>query len=527
MSVELAFAYAELGDTCSAWSRRTVIRVVICVLISAALGGGLAPRAVAQTDPKIAVDWSTVTSVSRTSPSLEVDVVPQMRREHPLHKKIFGALRDLELDYVRFLAWYPPVRLVVPALEAPRQGKTSWDFTLVDPIVIDFMDATAGHPVVMDFATTPQWMFKTEKHHYPDTADGLDWQYNEGTELRDPTMQEIADYHARLVSWYTKGGFEDEYGKWHRSGHDYKLEYWEVLNEIELEHKLSPQVYTKLYDAVVLAVRKVSPEMKFVGLSLARTKDPEFFEYFLNPKNHQPGIPLDMISYHFYAVPDPEQSADAKQYSLFDQAEGFLTTVRYIEATRKRLSPQTRTYVDELGVILPEAATGPRITKPIADSYWNLYAAYWTYVYVNLANLGIDLVAGNQFFGYPGFFAGTTMLDWETGAPKACYWVLELMRDTIGPGDKLVDTRLTFPDARVPNVYAQAVVSRKGERKIVLINKRDREFKIAIPGGAGARVEIVDQTTAAGPPSRIELKDGDLTLRGFAVAVVTLAAASP
>ncbi len=40
------------------------------------------------------------------------------------------------------------------------------------------------------------------------------------------------------------------------------------------------------------------------------------------------------------------------QYTFFDQADGFLNTVRYIENIRKRLSPQTKTDTDELGVIL-------------------------------------------------------------------------------------------------------------------------------------------------------------------------------
>ena len=41
-----------------------------------------------------------------------------------------------------------------------------------------------------------------------------------------------------------------------------------------------------------------------MGMALAAPgRDPKFFEYFLNPANHKPGIPLDMISYHFYASP--------------------------------------------------------------------------------------------------------------------------------------------------------------------------------------------------------------------------------
>mgnify|MGYP003403795069 CR=1 FL=1 len=81
---------------------------------------------------------------------------------------------------------------------------------------------------------------------------------------RDPG-KEVADYYARLVSWYVNGGFTDELGKRHESGHRYKIDYWEVLNEPDLEHNLTPEQYTVLYDAVVAAVKKVSPGTKFVA----------------------------------------------------------------------------------------------------------------------------------------------------------------------------------------------------------------------------------------------------------------------
>ena len=41
-------------------------------------------------------------------------------------------------------------------------------------------------------------------------------------------MKEVAEYFGRLASWYIKGGFNDEYGVWHESGHHYKIAYWEV-----------------------------------------------------------------------------------------------------------------------------------------------------------------------------------------------------------------------------------------------------------------------------------------------------------
>ena len=80
-------------------------------------------------------------------------------------------------------------------------------------------------------------------------------------------MKELAGYFGRFFSWYTRGGFTDELGKFHPSPHYYKIPYWEVLNEPDLEHHISPQVYTKMYDAVVSELKKISPETKFIGIS--------------------------------------------------------------------------------------------------------------------------------------------------------------------------------------------------------------------------------------------------------------------
>ncbi len=234
-------------------------------------------------------------------------------------------------------------------------------------------------------------MWKTgRKVNYPEDPYQTGWDYNQGTELRDTTMKELAGYYARLISWYTKGGFTDELGQYHKSGHFYKIPYWEVLNEPDLEHNISPQRYTKMYDAIVTEMRKVSPDTKFIGISLAFENHPEFFEYFLNPKNHKPGVPLEGISYHHYSLPSwREQPLDAYQYTFFEKADAFLNTVRYIENIRKRLAPQTFTTINEIGTILGAE------TLPIPDDYWNLSGAMYAHMFLELTRMGIDVAQEN------------------------------------------------------------------------------------------------------------------------------------
>jgi len=471
----------------------------------------------AQNPEKVSVNWDKVVRVSKSTPTLQVVVNPPLRRGSTIHDRVFQALRELGCDYVRYVPWLPYAKLGVAELDSPKDGKTSWDFSLIDPMTIDFLEATQGHSVILNFSTIPQWMFKTEKPvPYPADADQVTWNYEQGTELRDPSMKEVADYYARLVSWYTQGGFTDEYGHRHDSGHHYNVAYWEVLNEIDFEHTMTPEFYTRLYDAIAEAIHLVDPKIKFVGLALAApSKNPKFFEYFLNPKNHKPGVPLDMISYHFYASPGSDESPGNWQYTFFEQADHFLDVVRYIESIRQRLSPNVGTDTDELGAILPD--DNILLRAPIPESYWNLCGAMYAYLYAQLATLGIEVVGESQLVGYPTQFPSVSMVDWNTGRPNGRSWVLKLLRDNFGPGDKLVETQ-----AGLPSVYAQGFATGDGKRKILFINKRSRPAVVSIPSATGAQVDFVDQTTALNPPGSVKLPGEELGLDGFAVAVVTL-----
>ena len=491
---------------------------ILVLLLFVSLGA--APAAAADA-AKVTVNWDKVVRVSKTTATLQVVVNPPLRRGSAIHDRVFQVLRDLRADYVRYVPWLPYPKLGVAELDPPQSGRTSWDFSLIDPLAIDFFEATAGHPVIINFSTIPQWMFKTPKPiAYPSDPDQATWDYEQGIELRDPAMKEVGEYYGRLASWYAKGGFSDENGQWHGSSHHYKIDYWEVLNEVDFEHQMSPETYTALYDAVVEAVRRVSPETKFVGLALAApTKAPKFFEYFLNHQNHKPGIPLDMVSYHFYATPTTDQKPETYQFTFFDQAERFLDSVRYIESIRERLSPETRTTVDEIGAISSDDFSQGEpgyVFKPIPAEWWNLCAAVYAYLYAELARLGIDAAGESQLVGYPTQFPSVSMVDWSSGQPNARYWALKLLRDNFGPSDKLVETGIN-----IPYVYAQGFSTPDGKRKVLLVNKRERPVEAALPGSAGAVVEVVDQTTGLQAPVSTRLKADSLTLAAFAVAVVT------
>ena len=471
--------------------------------------------------PQVVVQWNAIRSVSKTTPTLQVVVNPPLRRGTAVHDGAFQTLHDIGADYVRYVPWLPYPRLGVAELEPPKDGKTSWNLSLIDPMTIDFLDATRGHSVVLNFSTIPQWMYKTEKPvSYPDDPDAPVWDYEQGTELSDPSGKEVADYYARLLAWYTKGGFTDEMGARKDSGYHYSIPYWEVLNEVDSEHRFSPQAYTRLYDAIVSEMARVQPETKFVGVSLALPgQNPEFFEYFLDHKNHRPGIPLDYISYHFYAVPSPDETLDVQQHTVFAQTDGFLNTVRYIESIRKRLSPETGTMINEIGIISADDGLQEQpghVSKPIPDAYWNLAGAEYAYIFGNLAEIGIDVAGESQLVGYPTQYPSVSMVDWNDGRPNARVWVLRLLRENFGPGDRIVEISSSA------HVYGFAVVTKTGIRRLLLVNKRNRDVSISVAGAAGSQVESVDVTTGFKPPLKAKLNSENVTLHGFAVSLITL-----
>jgi hypothetical protein len=478
----------------------------------------------AQTEPSIVVNWQKST-INRTIPTLQAVVNPMLRRGSPVHDAAFEALRRMGADYVRYAFWLPYPKLAVAELRPPDATQTYWDFQYMDPLVEDFLQASGSHSSVMSFSTIPQWMFVTPQPiPYPDDPNQVIWNYSQGTQLSD--VKALGDYFARVASWYTQGGFTDELGKVHSSGHHYDMRYWEVFNEVDGEHDTTPQQYVERYDAVTQAVLKVDPSMKFVALALSGPSDAaKTFAYFLDAKNHKPGVPLDYISFHVYATPSGDQTLEDWQYTFFDQASEFVSVTRYILQLRDMLSPSTKTMVNEAGSILTgdmSQGVSGHVEKAIPPAYWNLSGALYGYLYMELAKLGVDTVGESQLVGYPSQFPSVAMLDWTNGKPNARYTVLELIRNNFGPGDALPVTDVKPNDnfADTDAIDAQAFV-RDGHRKLMLINKRNREVEVKLPQEClGATIQAIGGVS----PDAVTQKVGDAVVRliPFSVSIIAL-----
>src|SRR4029077_553899 len=145
------------------------------------------------------------------------------------------------------------------------------------------------------------------------------------------------------------------------------------------------------------------------------------------------------------------------------------------------------------------------------------------YIFGNLTQLGIDVAGESQLVGYPTQFPSVSMVEWEYGKPNARLWVLHLLHDNFGPGDKIVEVAPAPTSATaLPYIYGFAVVTKAGKRKLLLVNKRDRDFDVSVQGVSGGQLASVDVTTGFRPVSSAKMSSDCLTLHSFSVAVVTL-----
>jgi hypothetical protein len=427
----------------------------------------------------------------------------------------------LDAADARLAMWYPYPRLGVAELQPPAPDHTSWDFSLIDPLVSDFFRSTSGHPSVLTFSTIPQWMFTTPSSvTLPDNPDQAAWDYEQGYKLRDDSLEEVSGYFERVARWYIRGQFTDELGKRHISGHHYDVRYWEILNEPEFEHNLSPEYYTRIYDAVVSRLRRVSPRLKFVGISSAEPeKGLRFFEYFLDRSHHAQGIPLDAISYHFYALGHPGDTQQDMSGSFFLQADHFIESVRKIEAIRTRLAPNTETHINEAGCIAAvdvAKAADSMSGRDIGPSYWNLCGAVFAYLYGHFAPMGINVLGASQLLGYPSQYPSVSLLDWNDGFPNPRYRVLQLLMKNCHLGDTLVASRAIYPD-----IYSMPFLNRNGQRKLMLVNKSPVDKTVMLPGINGGTEEHVDVLSLNAPAVIDPIDSAMITLRGFSVMIVT------
>jgi hypothetical protein len=514
------------------------MRTVIGILSTFAMALGATPASAvlppADRDTiKVSASWNEIVRVSATTPTTQHLASAYTLRSHPLNKPLLKALRDLHTDDTRLQLWFTIPRQTVAELKEPTAKETFWDFKYIDPLFSDFFANTSGRRNV-NVGTIPRWMFNVPDIEIPSDPGASFHSYTQGTTgalLKDPTGLQFAEYQARIYSWYTQGGFTDEIGKYHRSGHHYTIDYWGILNEPNWENKFTVEEYTKIYDAVATAIRKIDPNVQFLGPEIAGAELP-WARYFLNPRNHTSNAPPvqwfsfqnyvesnnDPTTWHvnFFTAP-PKSDTDAAA------ALAFADRIRQVIKIRDELSPNTSIAIDELGTfdqIKPGAnyCNETESYQAYTPLYWVAIGANWAVNFITAENLGIPIISMSQMLGYPTQCLSISMVNWDTAHPNAHYWVLKLINSSFVPGDRLVPTQSSSPD-----VVAQASITSSGP-KVLLVNTSNEPITVNIGSahnGAKLEAKVVDEASGEQPPRIERLTGQDITLAPFAVAVVS------
>lgn len=508
---------------------------LLCTLFAAliaapALAASPAPAATAS----VSARWTNVERVSDTVPTTQILAHAFTLRSNKLHDPLFRALRNLHTNDTRLQFWFSVTRAALPELKPPTATKTFWDFQYMDPLVADYYANTTGRHHI-NMGSIPRWMFKVPPANVPLDPAASFYAYTDGTQgylLKDPSGKQFADYQVRLYEWYTKGGFTDELGHYHHSGHHYKIDYWGVLNEPDFENHITVQQYTRIYDAVTTAIHKVDPHVQFFGPEVSGAEI-SWAKYFLNPKNHAPGalLPIEYFSFHNYVnAPNDPSTWHADYFTNPDKgpgdgasADAFKQRIETVMKIRDQLSPQTKVIVDEMGTfdIVKPGEESCRANEPYQaynPLYWNATGANWAVNFINAENLGLPLISMSQMVGYPTQCPSIAMFDYTTAKPNSHYWVLWLINHNFGPGDKLTGTETSTADVR-----AQAAITPRG-KKILLVNTTDHPIDVNLAGAYKSphlQARIVDLASGENPPRQESLSGRSVTLAPFAVAVVS------
>jgi hypothetical protein len=532
------------------------------------------PPAVAE----VAVSWETVLATTPAIATYLDQVNPSMAPTSAVHDAVFARVAELNASMVRYLHWDPFPAISYPAPAAPACGGAgaSWNFSLIDPLVRDFMDASGcgARPAgcVFSFSPLPAWML-------------------DGSGPRDHSGAEAGEYFSRIVSWYTKGGFVDECGATHASSFRYRFAIWEVLNEVDYGSPIqcpSPTLpgcaanYTRVYDGIVRVLRRDHPELAFSALALAMEPPEEDFwwRYFLDAANHADDYsPPEWTTFHYYAL--PAGAADELSWSsqVRQSAAAWIARVADIKGIVSLLSPTSKVSVNEIGFI-PSGEYAARRRRaaapaapptlpgdacpPMAALYgagtarwvFNVHAVHFAAVFGGLAALGVESMAASQLTAYDaGLFNDTlynptdfpnfpciSMLSPFSGGGTARFHVLRALVAALGDGPKQVARAGVSGGAAFgpcaggaqqggAALFAHAfAVQATGARVLLLGNWCAQGAVVAALGaaGAGASVTMVNATagTDTAPPAVfVAAADGAVELGPLAVAVVVLAGA--
>ena len=452
-----------------------------------------------------------------------------------------------------------------PLAPDPTTNTTSWDLRALDIKLLNLQRAvTYPETTILQLRFPPPWVWSLAG-----TGGGL-----------TQVGKLLGEHYADILDWYANGGFVDEYGHYHYSGHfNITFGYLEILNEIDGNAQIyggrSPlnatRRYIQLYDQVSTIVRARHPKQKFVGNCLSGRGDSVVWGTFLNRSEHAPGTPWppDAVSYHLYiGGGDPGQPFDKWFAGFVGGARSVLESAKGVTTLIKKLSPTTSVFVDEMGILVGDNVRAAMDFDSMRSNrtnttYWNVQSSIYSLWAGELSAVGVDMFGASQLLGYPsgppgspvGVPAGDpkagtpfqpqvtphgncpemSLLDWETGLGNARWWTLKMLNDGLGHRTKGVMPSCTTS----PNVYGRGFAGTSADplpgptnRAVLLANlANDTQTVLLEDANASTPLWLVEDKVAgydAVPYATLTVGDpeGLVTLPSYSVALVFLDDAS-
>eukprot|EP00039_Didymoeca_costata_P032444 m.37850 g.37850 ORF g.37850 m.37850 type:complete len:530 (-) comp9361_c0_seq1:3-1592(-) len=499
----------------------------------------------------IQVNWGSTLKVASTAPSILVAADPEWLPGAKMYDAAIEGvtkLAELGADNIRLLNFN-----IFPGISCPQLKQGVWNFSATDLVMNTFMKACGNKTVIVDIETSPVWMWADASSNTTTTcADANSTSLHVGERTRCPnygsghvpvdrTWSQIAHYFKNVADWYTSGGFVDPVtNKRYDSNYNYKLGYWEILNEPDLtrEHGLLPQQVIDYYDAMVREFNGTRPGgAKFMGpsfsgmSSIARVQ--EWVVPFLNKSNHHPSdTPLDALSFHIYAMCHNNTPAGMEQ--VFPTTDTKLSGLMAIDQARQQLRPDVELHLTESGLFCneqPGKCHGqndyPCWYRTFDSLFWVASAGQWLYQYLTYAQaVNITTIAQSQILGYPyqydglsGEWASGSMVDW-TGVPglNAKYYVMAMLLETVARPFSYIQMNGGESNDLV---YVQALTSAKG-KVVVIINKKSAPQSIHLVGGKGATSLWIEEQNWKAPAIEKKLDSEVIPLSPFAVGIVMM-----
>ena len=515
-------------------------------------------------DQTVQVDWGTAENWSVPESTFQIVTDPFLIRGSPTHDRLWQYVNASGSHYIRLQAWAPYPQYGVPALHPPAkspggQCTTSWDFAKLESLFEDFWKSACigGRKCVINLSCSPSWMWVngtnvSQLPHNPNQKTHPHKVYMDGYVPVDPTWTQLGEYFGRVIAWFRSGGFTDECGVRHTSGHRYAIPFFEVLNEMEhiwsrrAADKDAPKEYTRLFDAVARGIIKYQraddPPIRLVGLGGGLTYLPPSFaftEALLSRSQHLDM--LGMVSAHDYSVVADYTVASLE--SVFHQIDHFVERLREAVDVKDKLAPHVKAIVDEFGTNFHGCGTDecqgyPQPGSKLDRRFQSLAAAAFAYGWAQFGRNGADSVGCSQYNGYfaspqnplylknefgeatltDTYYPALSMYDYRSGLPQPRYWAMRMLHEELTvPGCRPVITH-----CNATGLLAQGFVC-GADSKLLLVSKTASTQSVSVePYTPSSALLVQRDGRAAEPPQTIRLSGHTVALPGFGVATVAL-----